>query len=58
MADIRRAFHPEFHILGSHTEFVFQNSARPERRGLLVFRHADALAGKIFAFTFAFQQDQ
>ena len=38
------ALHPEFHVLRRDAEFVLQHAARPQRGGLLIFRHADALA--------------
>ena len=44
---IRRALHPEFHVFRRDAEFMLQHAARPQRRGLLIFRHADALALEI-----------
>jgi hypothetical protein len=36
--------HPPFHVLRSDAPLVLQRAARPQRRGLLILRHADALA--------------
>jgi len=44
VAHFRRALHPEFHVLRRDVEFVLQHAARPQRRSLLIFWHADALA--------------
>ena len=41
------ALHPEFHLGRRHAELVLQNAARPQRRGLLIFRHADTAAAQI-----------
>src|SRR5438067_9470308 len=47
MAVARHALHPPLHVARRHAEFMLQGPARPERRGLLVLRHADALALEI-----------
>src|SRR5436190_214296 len=47
MAVARHALHPPFQVARVHAEFVFERAARPQRRGLLVLRHADALALEI-----------
>ncbi len=38
---------PEFHVARMHVVFVLQIAARPERGGLLIFRHAHLLALEI-----------
>jgi hypothetical protein len=44
MAVLGSALHPEFHLRRSHAELVLQRAARPQGGGLLIFRHAHALA--------------
>ena len=41
------ALHEEFHFAGMHAELVLEGTAAPDRRGLLIFRHADPLAAQI-----------
>ena len=36
--------HPELHVLGSNAKLMLHHAARPQRGGLLIFRHADTLA--------------
>ena len=47
MAVRRHALHPVFHLGRVDAELMLQRAARPERRGLLIFRHADAAALEI-----------
>src|SRR6267378_1536880 len=47
VAVARHALHPPLHVARAYAEFMFQRAARPERRGLLVLGHADALALEI-----------
>src|SRR6266850_6838190 len=44
MAVARHALHPPLHVARLYAEFVLERAARPERRGLLVLGHADALS--------------
>src|ERR1700722_7874016 len=44
---LRRALHPEFHILRAYIEFMLEHTAGPKRRGLLVFGHTDAFAPQV-----------
>ena len=41
------AFHEPLDVAGVHAEFMLQDAARPDRPGLLIFRHADALAAQV-----------
>ena len=43
-------FHEPRHVAGVHAEFVLQNAAGPDRRRLLIFRNARALAFEIRRF--------
>ena len=47
MAFVGIALHEPFDIAGMNAELVLQDAARPDRPGLLIFRHADALAPQI-----------
>jgi hypothetical protein len=47
VAFVRATFHEPFDIARRHVELVLEDSARPERRRLLVFRHADAFAAQV-----------
>ena len=47
MALVGIALHEPFDVAGMHVEFVLQDAARPDRPGLLIFRHADALAAQV-----------
>ena len=47
MALVGIALHEPFDLAGMHAEFVLQDAARPDRPGLLIFRHADALAAQV-----------
>ena len=47
MALVGVALHEPFDVAGMHVEFVLQDAARPDRPGLLIFRHADALAAQV-----------
>ena len=60
VAFFRRTFHPVFHVLRHDAEFMLQHAARPQRRGLLILRHANPLAlevGGLFDAGFAADQD-
>src|SRR5258706_11492138 len=47
MAVRRHALHPPLHVARFHAELMLEGAARPERRGLLVLGHTDALAVEI-----------
>src|SRR5438270_3096074 len=47
MAVTRHPLHPELHFGRRHAELVLQDAARPQRRGLLIFRYPDPAALEI-----------
>ena len=47
VAAFLRSLHPPLEIFWLDAELVFEDAARPQRGGLLVLRHADALALEI-----------
>ena len=47
MALVGIAFHEPFDVAGVDVELVLQDATRPDRPGLLIFRHADALAAQV-----------
>ena len=46
VALVRIALHEPLDLAGMHAELVLQRAARPDRPGLLILRHADALAAQ------------
>ena len=48
VAELGRALHEELHVLRAHAPFMLKRAARPQRAGLLIFGHADALALQVF----------
>src|SRR4051794_32653678 len=41
------ALHEPLDVAGMDAELVLEDAARPDRPGLLIFRHADALAAQV-----------
>src|SRR5262249_4467137 len=47
VAVARHPFHPELHLGRRNAEFMLEDTARPQRGSLLIFRYADAAAPEI-----------